>query len=72
MTRSMNPGEIYCFWTQKTAFTEEKNVQRSFQNSFLVCGTFQLISSASVEVTAQPVLTESYTECTSMFHDPVP
>lgn len=51
---------------------KEKNVQWSFQNSFLVCGTFPLISSASVQVTAQTVLSESYTECASMFHDPCP
>lgn len=50
----------------------EKNVQWSFQNSFLVSETFPLISSASVQVTAQTVLCESYTECASMFHDPCP
>lgn len=51
---------------------KEKNVQWSFQNSFLVSGTFPLISSASVQVTAETVLFESYTECASMFHDPCP
>lgn len=53
-------------------FFKEKNVQWSFQNSFLVSGTFPLISSASVQVSAQSVLSESYTECASMFHDPCP
>lgn len=33
---------------------------------------FPLISSAFVQVTANAVLFESYTECTSMFHDPCP
>lgn len=53
-------------------FFKEKNVQWYFQNSFLVSGTFPLISSASVQVTAQTVLSESSTEGASMFHDPCP
>lgn len=37
--RRMKSVKIYGLWTQKLVF-KEKNVQWSFQNSFLVCGTF--------------------------------
>lgn len=64
-------GQIYSLCRQKCVF-QETNVQWPFQNSFLVSGTFSLISPASVQVTAETVLFENSTECTSMFHDPCP
>lgn len=51
--------------------TERKNVQRSFQNTFLACGTFPLISPASAE-TLLCLSPTRVTQSASMFHDLCP